>query len=104
MLHSEPLLAKQPPREIHHEHALPGIGLMPCADDENLRKRIPDGQKRCDLPPGFETHNVFKFRNREAMRVDIYREFEIPKFRPRSQHAGSEVNAHPRMLQCWHQR
>ena len=44
---SETLLAEQPPR----------VG------DENLRKRIPDGQKRRELPLGFETRDVFKFRN-----------------------------------------
>ena len=37
------LPAKQPPREIQHEHALPGMGLMPRASDENLRECIPDG-------------------------------------------------------------
>ncbi len=49
-LRSEPLLAEQPPREIQHEHALPGIGLMPRAGDEDLRERIPDGQERRELP------------------------------------------------------
>ncbi len=43
MRRSEPLPAKQPPREIQHEHALPGMGLMPRASDENLRECIPDG-------------------------------------------------------------
>ena len=47
---SEPLLAKQPPREVQHENALPGIGLMPRAGDESLRERIPDGQQRRELP------------------------------------------------------
>lgn len=47
---SEPLLAEQPPREVQHENALPGIGLMPHAGDENLRGRIPDGQQRRELP------------------------------------------------------
>lgn len=47
---SEPLLAEQPPREVQHENALPGIGLMPRAGDENLRERIPDGQQRRELP------------------------------------------------------
>lgn len=52
---SEPLLAEQPPYEVQHANALPGIGLVPRADDEDLRKRIPDGQKRRELPLGFET-------------------------------------------------
>lgn len=60
---SEPLLAEQPPREVQHENALPGIGLVPRAGDENLRERIPDGQQRRELPLGFETRDVFKFRN-----------------------------------------
>lgn len=60
---SEPLLAEQPPREVQHENALPGIGLVPHVGDEDLRKRIPDGQKRRELPLGFETRDVFKFRN-----------------------------------------
>lgn len=60
---SELLLAEQPPREVQHENALPGIGLVPRAGDENLRERIPDGQQRCELPLGFETRDVFKFRN-----------------------------------------
>lgn len=60
---SEPLLAEQPPREVQHENVLPGIGPVPRAGDENLRKRIPDGQKRRELPLGFETRDVFKFRN-----------------------------------------
>ena len=47
---SEPLLAEQPPREVQHENALPGIGLVPRAGDENLRERIPDGQQRRELP------------------------------------------------------
>ena len=47
---SEPLLAEQPPREVQHEHALPGIGFMPRAGDEDLRERVPDGQKRRELP------------------------------------------------------
>ena len=46
----EPLLSKQPPREVQHEHALPGIGLMPRAGDEDLRERVPDGQRRRELP------------------------------------------------------
>lgn len=46
----EPLLAEQPPREVQHENALPGIGLMPRAGDENLRERIPDGRQRRELP------------------------------------------------------
>ncbi len=33
---SEPLLAEQPPREVQHENALPGIGLVPHAGDEDL--------------------------------------------------------------------
>lgn len=49
-LRSEPLLAEQPPREVQYEHALPGIGLVPRAGDENLRERIPDGQQRRELP------------------------------------------------------
>ena len=60
---SEPLLAEQPPREIQHENTIPGIGFMHRAGDENLRKRIPDGQQRRELPLGFETRDVFKFRN-----------------------------------------
>ena len=61
--HSELLLAEQPPREVQHESALPDIGFMPRAGDENLRKRIPDGQEQRELPLGFETRDVFKFRN-----------------------------------------
>ena len=47
---SELLLAEQPPRKVQHEDTLPGIGFMPRAGDENLRERIPDGQKRRELP------------------------------------------------------
>ena len=47
---SEPLLAEQPPREVQHENALPGIGLVPRAGDEDFRERVPDGQKRRELP------------------------------------------------------
>lgn len=47
---SEPLLSKQPPRKVRHENALPGIGLVPRAGDEDLRGRVPDGQRRRELP------------------------------------------------------
>lgn len=49
-LRSEPLLAKQSPREIQHEHALPDIGPVPRAGDENLRERVPGEQKRREPP------------------------------------------------------
>lgn len=47
---SEPPLAEQPPREARHERALPGMGLVPRAGDEDLRERVPDGQERRELP------------------------------------------------------
>lgn len=49
-LRSEPLLAEQLPRKIQHEHALPDIGLVPRAGDEDLRECTPDGQQRREPP------------------------------------------------------
>lgn len=49
-LRSEPLLAEQPPREVQHEHALPDIGPVPRAGDEDLRERVPGEQKRREPP------------------------------------------------------
>lgn len=44
---------------------LNGTTLTPVVN-ENLRERIPDGQKRRELPLGFETRLFLKFRNREG--------------------------------------
>ena len=41
-LRSEPLPAEQPPREVQYEHALPGIGPVPRAGDEE-----PSGMHPC---------------------------------------------------------
>ena len=38
------------PREVQHEYAFPGTGLMPYAGDEDLREHVPDGQTRRELP------------------------------------------------------
>ena len=114
-LRSGPLLAEQPPREAQREHALPGIRLVPRAGNEDLRKRVPGGQKRREPPLerrfgadvvsrlnppfGFETHDLLKFRNQKGnMHTDESRS------EPRSLHVSSDVGAHSHMPQCEHQR
>ena len=89
------------PREVQHEYAFPGTGLMPYAGDEDLREHVPDGQKRRELPPsiklmlispltyallpGFETRIDLKFRNREGnIQKDVSRNESQPR------HVGSD--------------
>ena len=74
---SELLLAEQPPREVQHENALPGIGLMPRAGYENLRERIPNGQQRRELPlerrfgadVASRSNSPSRFRNSRSFKV-----------------------------------
>ncbi len=47
---SETLLAEKPPREVQYEHALSRVRLMPRASDDDLRERVPNRQKRRELP------------------------------------------------------
>ena len=48
---------------------------------------------------GFETQDLLKFRNREG---NVYK--DASRIESRSRHVGSDVGAHPHVLQCGHQR
>ena len=70
-------------------NALPGIGLMPRAGDENLRERVPDGQKRREFSlerrigahiVSFK-HSPSRFRNSRYLKVS----------KPRRQYAEGRV-------------
>ena len=100
-LRSEPMLAEQPPREIKHEHALPGVGLIPRAGDEDLRERVPDGQERRKLPLErrfgvhiiSRIHSPSRFRNSRSFIVSKPRgqyAYGCVEGRSRSRHVGSD--------------
>ena len=74
---------------------------MPCAGDESLRKRTPNGRERREPPSsvdselisplaqtlllGFETQDLLKFRNREGNKRK-----GTSGGKPQSRHVGSD--------------